>query len=279
MNKIKIITDSTCDLPKEYIEKYNIEVMPVLINFGEDSYLEDIEITRDEMMERIERDDVLPTTAQITPLRFEECYSKYISEGYKIVAIHMSSKMSGTYQSALIAKNEFNEDDLVIIDALTITSGLGMLVLKAAKMAEEGSTIHEIEKEVLIYRSKLRSDLFFLSLDNLVRGGRLSRSKALIVGALGIKLILEIKDGEMDVKNKVRGSKKAIKEIIKSFEETKRKEGEPVILINYLGEEIADSLREYLENNDIEYIETTVGCAVGIHSGKNAGGFFFVEDY
>ncbi|MGL4762935.1 MAG: DegV family protein [Sarcina sp.] len=279
MDKIKIITDSTCDLPKEYIEKYNIEVMPVLINFGEESYLEDVEITRDEMMERIERDDVLPTTAQITPMRFEECYSKYINEGYKIVAIHMSSKMSGTYQSALIAKNEFKDEDLVVIDALTITSGLGMLVLKAAKLAKTGRTIHEIEKEILAYRSKLRSDLFFLSLDNLVRGGRLSKSKALIVGALGIKLILSIKDGEMDVKNKVRGSKKAIKEIIKSFEESDRKKDEPVILINYLGEEIADSLREYLEENNIDYIETTVGCAVGIHSGKNAGGFFFVENY
>lgn len=279
MDKIKIITDSTCDLPKEYIEKYNIEVMPVLINFGEDSYLEGIEITRDEMMERIERENVLPTTAQITPVRFEECYSKYINEGYKVVAIHMSSKMSGTYQSALIAKNEFNDDDLVVIDALTITSALGMLVLKAAKMAEAGSTIQEIEKEILIYRSKIKSDLIFLSLDNLVRGGRLSKSKALIVGALGIKLILEIKDGEMDVKNKVRGSKKAIKEIIKSFEATKRKAGEPVVFINYLEEELAIALKEYLEENQIEYIETTVGCAVGIHSGKNAGGFFFVEDY
>ena len=279
MSKIKIITDSTCDLPKEYIEKYNIEVMPVLINFGEESYLEGVEITRDEMIERIEREGVLPTTSQITPLRFEECYSKYINEGYKVVAIHMSSKMSGTYQSALIAKSEFSDDDLVVVDSLSITSGLGMIVLKAARMAEEGKTIHEIEKELLVYRTKLRSDLFFLSLDNLVKGGRLSKSKALIVGALGIKLILSIIDGEMDVKNKVRGSKKAIREIIKSFEETKRKEGEPVILINYLGEEIIDDLRAYLEENNIEYIETTAGCAVGIHSGRNAGGFFFVEDY
>ena len=279
MEKIKIITDSTCDIPKEYIEKYDIEVMPVLINFGEESYLEGVEITRDEMIERIERENVLPTTSQITPLRFEECYSKYINEGYKVVAIHMSSKMSGTYQSALIAKSEFSDDDLVVIDSLNITSGLGMVVLKAARMVEAGSTIHEIEKELLIYRTKIKSDLFFLSLDNLVKGGRLSKSKALIVGALGIKLILSIRDGEMDVKNKVRGSKKAIKEIIKSFEETKRKEGEPVILINYLGEEIIDDLRAYLEKNNIEYIETTAGCAVGIHSGRNAGGFFFVEDY
>ncbi|MGL4990174.1 MAG: DegV family protein [Sarcina sp.] len=279
MDKIKIITDSTCDLPQDIIEKYDIEVMPVLINFGEESYLEGIEITRDEMIERIEREDVLPTTAQITPLRFEECYGKYINEGYKIVAIHMSSKMSGTYQSALIAKNEFNDDDIVVIDALQITSALGMLVFKAARMREDGSNIKEIEKELLVYRHHVKSDLFFLSLDNLVRGGRLSKGKALIVSALGIKLILEIKDGEMDVRSKVRGSKKAIKEIISSFESRKRKEGEPVMLINYEYGELTDALREYLIENKIWYIETTVGCAVGIHSGKNAGGFFSVEDY
>ncbi|WP_066874578.1 DegV family protein [Clostridium mediterraneense] len=278
MDKIKIITDSTCDLPKEYIEKYDIEVMPVLINFGEESYLEGVEITRDEMIERIERENTLPTTAQITPIRFEECYRKYIDEGYKVLAIHMSSKMSGTYQSALIAKNEFNDEDLVVIDGYTITSALGMVVLKAARMVEAGNSLQEIEKELLVYTHKIKSGLMFVSLDNLVRGGRLSKGKAIIVSALGIKLILNMDDGEMNVATKVRGSKKAVKEIIKDFEAVKRKEGEPVILINY-ELEVADALREYLEENNIDYIETTTGCAVAIHSGKNAGGLFYVEDY
>lgn len=278
MDKIKIIADSTCDLPKEYIEKYNIEVMPVLINFGEESYLDGVEITRDEMMERIERDNVLPTTAQITPIRFEECYGKYIKEGYKVIAIHMSSKMSGTYQSALIAKNEFNDEDLVVVDALTITSAYGLLVLKAARMVEEGKDIKEIEKELLIYRTKIKSSLMFASLDNLVRGGRLSKGTAVIANVLGIKLILDMENGEMNVNTKVRGSKKAVKQIISDIESVKLKEGEPVTLINY-ELEIAEPLKEYLQENKINYFESTTGCAVAIHSGKNAGGFFFVEDY
>ncbi|MGL5615002.1 MAG: DegV family protein [Sarcina sp.] len=278
MKKIKIITDSTCDLPREIIEKYDIDVMPVLINFGEDSYLEGIDITRDEMMERINRENVLPTTAQITPMRFEEHYGKYIKEGYKVVAIHMSSKMSGTYQSALIAKEEFNEDDIVVIDGLRITSALGMIVYKAARLAEEGKTIKEIEEEILIYRTKVKSSLIFASLDNLVRGGRLSKGKAMIVGALGIKLILDMEEGEMNVVGKVRGTKKAAKEVIKALESVKLKEGEPIVFINYKTE-AEEILREYLESNNLHYIETTVGCAVAIHSGENAGGFFFVEDY
>lgn len=278
MDKIKIIADSTCDLPKEYIEKYNIEVMPVLINFGEESYLDGIEITRDEMMERIEKDNILPTTAQITPMRFEECYGKYIEEGYKVLAIHMSSKMSGTYQSALIAKNEFKDEDLVVVDALTITSAYGLLVLKAARMVEEGIDLKDIEKELLVYRTKIKSSLMFASLDNLVRGGRLSKGTAVIANVLGIKLILDMENGEMNVNTKVRGSKKAVKQIISDIESVKLKPGEPVTLINY-ELEIADPLRSYLEGNNIDYFESTTGCAVAIHSGKNAGGFFFVEDY
>lgn len=278
MDKIKIIADSTCDLPKEYIEKYNIEVMPVLINFGEESYLDGVEITRDEMMARIEKDNILPTTAQITPMRFEECYGKYIEEGYKVLAIHMSSKMSGTYQSALIAKNEFKDEDLVVVDALTITSAYGLLVLKAARMVEEGIDLKDIEKELLVYRTKIKSSLMFASLDNLVRGGRLSKGTAVIANVLGIKLILDMENGEMNVNTKVRGSKKAVKQIISDIESVKLKPGEPVTLINY-ELEIADPLRSYLEGNNIDYFESTTGCAVAIHSGKNAGGFFFVEDY
>lgn len=279
MEKIKIITDSTCDLPREIIEKYDIDVMPVLINFGEDSYLEDVEITREQMLERINREDKLPTTAQITPVRFEENYKKYIDQGYKIVAIHMSSKMSGTYQSALIAKEEFNDDDIVVIDGYRITSGLGMIVYKGARMAAEGKTIKEIEAELLVYRNKVKSSLVFASLDNLVRGGRLSKGKAMIVGALGIKLILNMDDGEMNVANKVRGIKKAVKEIIKTLEETELQEGEPIVLINFEGEGFYEPLKEYLESRNLEYIETTVGCAVAIHAGTNAGGLFFVEKY
>ena len=101
MDKIKIITDSTCDLSKEIIEKYDIDVMPMLINFGEESYLE--------------REDTLPTTAQIVPTRFIEKYKGYLEEGYKVISIHISSNMSGTYQSACLAKAELESDDIVLL--------------------------------------------------------------------------------------------------------------------------------------------------------------------
>lgn len=279
MEKIKVITDSSCDLSKDLIEKYEIEVLPLLINFGEESYLDGVEIKLPEMLERIEREDCLPTTAQVTPARFADCYKKWLSEGYKIVVLPLSSRMSGTYQSANIAKLDVESDDIVVIDSMNVTSGLGLLVLKAARMASEGSTIHEIEEEVNKCKCSVDSALAFESLDNLVRGGRLSKGKALVVGALGIKLLLNIQEGEMNVLGKVRGTKKIIKEIIARFSSADRKEDEPVILLEIENQEIYEALKTYLEENNIEYIHQQVGCAVGTHSGPKACGLFYIKNY
>ena len=133
MEKIKIITDSTLDLPSDIIKEKDIEVLPLLINFGEESYLDGVEINTKEMLDRIERDNILPTTAQVTPNRFEEVFKKYLDEGYKIVTLVLSSEMSGTYQSACIAKNVLDTDDIVVIDSRNVTSGLGLLVLKVCE--------------------------------------------------------------------------------------------------------------------------------------------------
>ena len=139
MEKIKIITDSTLDLPSDLIKEKNIEVLPLLINFGEESYLDGVEINTKEMLEKIKRDNVLPTTAQVTPNRFEEVFKKYLDEGYKIVTLVLSSEMSGTYQSACIAKN------MLEIDSRNVTSGLGILALKACEFRDNGDRIFEIE--------------------------------------------------------------------------------------------------------------------------------------
>ena len=148
MEKIKIITDSTLDLPAELIREKNIEVLPLLINFGEESYLDGVEITTKEMIDKINATGILPTTAQVTPNRFEETFKKYLDEGYKIVVLTLSSDMSGTYQSACIAKDMLESDDIVVIDSRNVTSGLGLLVLKACELRDKGLGIKEIEEEI-----------------------------------------------------------------------------------------------------------------------------------
>ena len=278
MQKIKIISDSTLDLPLDVIRENDIEVMPLLINFGQDSYLDGVEITPKEMIERINRENVLPTTAQITPVRFEETFKKYLNDGYKIVVLTLSSEMSGTYQSACIAKDILETDDIVVIDSQNVTSGLGLLVLKACRLRNQGYTIEQIEEEILASRSKVKSTLNFESLDNLVRGGRLSKTAGAIGTVLGLRLILEVKDGKMAVKDKVRGSKKALKKLLSDFESMDVDFNEPVVLLDLLNEDVYFGLKSYLDEKNINYIDAKVGCTVGIHSGvKPCGLLFFVK--
>lgn len=277
MEKIKIITDSSVDLPKEVLEKYNVEVMPVLINFGEESYLDGISITRDDVFRRIDKGDVFPTTAQITPNRFALKFEKYLKEGYKILVIIMSSGMSGTYQSACLAKNMLESQNIEVIDSQSVCSGLGLLVIRAAKLVEKGFSLSEITLDLEDIKNKINVSLSFDSLDNLVKGGRIPKAVGVVTGVLGIKLILEIKDGLMSVKDKVRGSKKALKRILKDLQDSDLRKDLPVILINLDMEEISGPLREYMDENNIEYIDGTVGSTVGIHSGNKISGIFFVS--
>ena len=277
MEKIKIITDSTIDLPLDLIKEKGIEVLPLLINFGEESYLDGVEINTKEMLDRIERENVLPTTAQVTPNRFEEVFKKYLDEGYKIVTLVLSSEMSGTYQSACIAKNMLDSDDIVVIDSRNVTSGLGVLVLKACEFRDNGDNIFEIEEKIKNIIPKVKSSLSFESLENLVRGGRLSKTAGAIGSVLGLRLILEVKDGQMAVKDKVRGSKKALKKVISDFENGNVDTNSPIVLLEILNEEIYSGLKKYFEENNINYIDAKVGCTVGIHSGTRACGIFFVE--
>lgn len=277
MEKIKIITDSTLDLPLDLIKEKDIEVLPLLINFGEESYLDGVEINTREMLDRIAKENILPTTAQVTPNRFEEVFKKYLDEGYKIVTLVLSSEMSGTYQSACIAKNMLDTDDIIVIDSRNVTSGLGVLVLKACEFRDNGDNIFEIEEKIKSIIPKVKSSLSFESLENLVRGGRLSKAASAIGSVLGLRLILEVKDGQMAVKDKVRGSKKALKKVISDFESANVDFDSPIVIDEILNEEIFEGLKKYFEEKNIEYVHGIVGCTVGIHSGTRACGIFFIE--
>ncbi|MBV7272133.1 DegV family protein [Clostridiaceae bacterium UIB06] len=279
MEKIKIVTDSTSDLPEEIIKKYDIEVLPLLINFGSETYKDIIDIKLHELLIKMEESDEFPGTAQVSPQRFLECYKRYIQEGYHIVSIHISSKMSGTYQSACVAKEMLETDDIIVIDSLNVTSGLGLLVLKAAKLQEAGSGAREIENEIKEMIPHIKSVLAFESLDNLVKGGRLSKTAGIIGNILGIKPILSVENGEIGVIDKVRGSKKSIRFILDYIDKNGIKSGETSILLHVENKDILDTLREALKLMEKDFIECQVGCVVGIHSGPRACGVFFIEDY
>lgn len=278
MEKIKIITDSTADLPKDVCRKYDIEVLPLVINFGEDSYLDGVEITPKEIFEKIDNGSVMPTTAQVIPSRFEKAYKKYLDEGYKIISIHISSDMSGTYNSACIAKSMLESDDIKVIDSRVVTLALGALVYKAAILKEKGKSFNEIVNELEIAKEKLVVSTCFQSLDYLIKGGRISKTAGIIGNVLGIKLIVNIQDGMMGVKDKVRGNKKATKKILQELENVKLDKDVPIFLIEAGNKEIQDVLIKNLEDEHIPFIESPIGSTVSIHAGPNVAGIAFLME-
>ncbi|SKA73085.1 EDD domain protein, DegV family [Clostridium sp. USBA 49] len=279
MEKIKIITDSTADLPLDIVEKYDIEVIPLTVHFGKESYKDGVDIKLNEFLKKMEESNELPVTSQINPQCFYEYYNRYIKEGYKIISIHISSKLSGTYQSACIAKDMIGSEDIIVIDSFNVTSGLGLLVIKAAKLVKEGFTIKEIEEKIIEIIPHVKSALAFESLENLVKGGRLSKTAGVIGGILNIRIIITIENGELIVFDKVRGSKKAAKVIWDYLKEKGIKSGETVALLQAENKNILEILKENLITEKIEFIETEVGCVVGTHSGTGACGLFFIEKY
>ncbi|WP_294342699.1 DegV family protein [uncultured Clostridium sp.] len=279
MDKIKIITDSTCDLPQSIIEKFDIEVIPLLVTINGETYKDREELVFSEMMEKIKASGELPITTQINPQRFYEYYKKYIDEGYKIVSVHISSKMSGTAQSALIAKDMLETDDIEVVDSQNVTSGLGILVLEAQNLKEKGYGYREIANELRNITDNVKSALLFTSLDNLIKGGRLSKTAGAIGNLLGIKLILDVSNGMMNVREKIRGTKKGVKSIISYIDEKGVREDSKLIFLTAGLEdtEVKETIISALKERNIDYIEAEVGCVVGVHSGTNACGFFFLE--
>jgi DegV family protein with EDD domain len=170
-------------------------------------------------------------------------------------------------------------EDIVVIDSMNVTSGLGLLALKAAKLKEAGLDINQIYAEIQNLIPHVKSALAFSSLDNLVKGGRLSKTAGIIGNILGIKPILAVENGEMVVTDKVRGSKKAIRIILDYLDSKGIKTGEESMLLHVENKDILDALRDNLKEKGREFIECEVGCVVGVHSGPNACGVFFVENY
>lgn len=279
MEKIKIVTDSTSDLPSSIIQKYNIEVIPLLVNLGQETYKDGVDICLHELLDVIDKSETFPTTSQINPQRFLEYYKKYLKEGYKIFSIHLSSKMSGTYQSACIAKDMLDTENIVVIDSLNVTSGLGILAVKAAILMEKGFSINEIEIEIKNTIPHVKTALAFEHLDNLVKGGRLSKTAGVIGNILGIRPILGVVNGEMTVIDKVRGSRKAVRYIIDYMNEKGIKQEEPIALLQVENDDVRVQLKEYLEENGNDFMECQVGCVVGVHAGRGACGVFFIEKY
>ena len=263
MDKIKIITDSTSDLPLPLVEKYGIEVIPLLVNIDGKSYLDGIDIKLGQLLDMMKNSREFPTTSQVNPEVIVDSYRKYLDEGYKIISIHISSKMSGVYQSACIAKETLESEDINIIDSRNVTGGLGLLVLKACKLRDEGKSVPEICESIMQILPHVKSALIFDSLENLVRGGRLPKAVGVVGNMLGIKFIMEVGGGEVKLLEKVRGNRRAAKYVTSYIGGLGIKSGETSVLM-YVGiPETLPVLREDLASSGVDFLNAKWAVSSG----------------
>lgn len=207
--KIKLICDSLCDIPKEIQDKKYLDIVPLTIIFNDKEYKDGVDISKEKYYELLKNSKEIPKTSQATYIQFSEVFNKYVDEGYKIICINGSSKSSGTYQSAMLAKNDMDEkgNDIHIFDTMSLSLGSGQFVIKACDLIEDGLSFDDIIKELESIRESVM--LFFApkTLDYLKKSGRVSVATAIIGNILNLVPIFSFPNGEANLEEKVRGSK------------------------------------------------------------------------
>lgn len=218
MPKIAIVTDSTASIPPELVEKFNIKVVPLVLLWGEKQFLDGIDIQPREFYDRLVESDVMPTTSQATVASFMDIYRKLVCEGYEILTLVISSKLSGTLDSATQAKKAFPDAQIEIIDSLSTSLPLAILVLMAARAIETGATLQQVKQIIEVEVKKVKVFFAVDTLTYLYKGGRIGGAARFMGTALGLKPILELRDGQIEALEKVRTSKKAQSRLIELLE-------------------------------------------------------------
>lgn len=280
MSTVKVITDSTSDIPKELIKELDITVIPLKVHFGEETFTDGESMSAASFYQRLASStDRLPTTSQPSPMDFEQAYRQAIEEGYsEIISIHLSSALSGTFQSAVLAKQivETEKVKIEIVDSRTASYAIGNLVVAAAKAAKAGKTFEECVALVNKIRQKQVLLAYIDTLEYLKRGGRIGKASALIGSILKIKPIISLDDdGEVYAVDKVRGKKKAIRRIFELLEERipRGSKVSVAILSGMLKEEADMLLQEVQEMYQIqERVSTRIGPVIGTHAGPHTIG-------
>ena len=284
MTKVKIVTDSTADISQEIVDKYNIEVIPMMMIMQDKTYLDGKDFTKEEFYQIIRTCEELPTTSQITPAQFAETYLRLAEEGAtEIISIHLASELSGTYQSSVIAAGLVADKVKVhCIDSKTATIGLGLLVMTAAQLAAEGKDLPEVLAAIDEAVEKNNIDFLLDSLDNLYKGGRIGKAGQLVGSLLNIKPVLNLHAGEITVYEKVRGHRegKALERLIEILKEKIDPNKELHCVIGYndnleAAQYMAEKLKEHLQCEDFVFLQ--MGCAISIHIGLGAIGMAFYQ--
>ena len=280
--RVRIIVDSTADLLPGV--RSRVDVVPLTIHFGEEEFIDGVTIDSRTFYAKLTESDILPTTSQATPFAFEECFRSAVEGGFQVVCITCSSKLSGTYQSAVIAAGEF-PDQVFVVDSRTIALGSAILTEYALSLADRGMDAEAIAWDLEEKRKDVRLLAVLDTLEYLKKGGRISAAVALAGGILNIKPVICIENGEIRMLGKARGSRQANNLLKQEIGKAGGLDFSMPLMLGYTG--ISDELlHKYIQDSadlwegcreSLPY--ETVGSVVGTHAGPGAVAVaFFAEN-
>ena len=280
MNKVVIIVDSTCDLPKDLIEKNNIVIVPLTVNFPDETFYDGVDITTPELYKMVSERGILPKTAAITLGEICNVFEKYINLGYDIIYTGISSHMSKSYENAVMMSKEFPDGRIEVVDSLNLSTGIGLVVLKACKWRDEGKDVHEIAnlmRETIPY---VRSQFIVDTMEYLHKGGRCSSVAKLFGTILKIKPLIVVREGKMSVGGKPRGKIEAcLDKLVEMVVEDKENIDLDSVFVTHSE---ADSSCEYLTGKvkevlpEANLLTSRAGCIISTHCGPGTIGVLYI---
>lgn len=280
MEKIRIITDSGSDIPQNYHK--SITVLPMFIRFGDTEYRDGIDISTTEFYQKLIETDELPTTSLISPGTFEEEYKKAIDNGEKVIVITISSKLSGTYQSAVLAALDY-PNNVFVVDSLNVACAEQILVLRGIELIEQGMSARDIANTLETERKSIHILAVLDTLEYLKKGGRISSAVAFVGEALNLKPIVACRDGEVVMIGKVRGSKNSNNHLMQEIEKISGIDFTKPLRLGYTGLS-DDMLQKFMNDSKAiweDYIEditvSHIGSTIGTHVGPGAIAVAFFE--
>lgn len=278
-DKIKLFTDSAADLPQIYRDKYDVSIVPLSIVFGNEEFKDQVNLTMEEFWERLLNVEELPSTSQVNPHEFVEAFKPYIEQGYTILYVGISSSLSGTLQSAIMAKEVLNTDKIHIFDSKSASIGESLLVIHAAEMLERGHSLDEVWAALEKNREESFAKFVVESLTHLVKGGRLSKAQSLLGTMLSIKPILRVTpEGTIEAEDKVRSTKKALQTIVAKAKEQRLDFSDTrIAIVHSYGAEQVNELKELVERElaPKEIVIGLIGPTIGTHAGPGGIALFF----
>lgn len=282
---MKLIVDSACDIPLAYLKEKDVEVLPLSVIMDDKEYVDMFEITNEQIYAFIQ-EGKHPSTSQVNLDKFDQAFRKLAEAGESALYIALSSELSGTYQAAVLAKNQVMEDypdfDLRLIDSQNASLGIGLMVLEAIQMNENGFTIDEIEERVHFMVDHVVSIFTVQDLNYLAEGGRLSKSSAFLGGLLNIHPLLEVVDGKLEAKDKLRGRKKVLNRMYERIQnEATHIDKQTVLIVHTNDTETVNNMKEYIMNNigPAEVLDYPIGAVVSAHTGMGTIGVFFMNNF